>query len=60
VARESIERLGGFEALPYAKGIAISAGSAKSDLTQITDSGYEGPIDRIIIGSPIFVEQAAS
>jgi hypothetical protein len=60
VARESIEGLGGFEALPYAKGIAIFAGSAKGDFSQIRESGYEGQIDRIIIGSPIFVEQAAS
>jgi hypothetical protein len=59
VARESTERLGAFEALPYAKGIAIFAGSAKSDFTLMKDSGYEGPIDRIVIGSPIFVEQAA-
>ena len=58
VARESTERLGGFEALPYAKGIAVLAGSAKSDFTLIRENGYEGPIDRIIIGSPIFVEQA--
>jgi hypothetical protein len=60
VARESMARLGGLSALPYAKGIAISAGSAKSEPAQIRKSGYEGQIDRIIVGSPIFVEQAAS
>jgi hypothetical protein len=55
-----MQRLEGLSALAYAKGIAIVAGLAKSDPAQIRESGYEGRIDRIIVGSPIFVEQAAS
>jgi len=44
VVSESMQRLGGLSALPYAKGIAISAGWAKSDPAQIRESGYEGQI----------------
>jgi hypothetical protein len=44
-ARGSMKRRGGFEAVPYAKGIAISAGSAKSDFAWIWEGGNR---DRLI------------
>lgn len=49
-----------FGSLPRTKGIAIFAGATKRDLAQIQGSGYDGDIDQIVVGSPLFVEQVAS
>jgi hypothetical protein len=58
VIRDTTERLEDVSALPHARGIAIYAASTKSNPAQLRESGYEGQIHRIIVGSPIFVEQA--
>jgi hypothetical protein len=60
VVRESAAQLGAFSGLPFARGIAISAGAATNCPAHIRESGYEGEIQRIVAGSPIFVEQIAS
>jgi hypothetical protein len=56
----SNSNVGEFDSLPRTKGIAIFAGTTKGDSAQIQCSGYDGDIDQIIVGSPLFVEQVAS
>jgi hypothetical protein len=56
----SNSNIGEFGSLPRTTGIAIFAGATKSDSAQIQYSGYDGDIDQIVVGSPLFVEQVAS
>ena len=56
----SNSKIGEFDSLPRTKGIAIFAGATKCDSAQIQCSGYDGDIDQIVVGSPLFVEQVAS
>lgn len=53
-------RLIDFESLPQTTGVAIYGGMQRSATDQIEGSGYKGAIDRIIVGSPIFVEQISA
>jgi hypothetical protein len=56
----SNSKIGEFGSLPRTKGIAIFAGATKCDSAQIQCSRYDGDIDQIVVGSPLFVEQVAS
>jgi hypothetical protein len=54
ITDESVRQLGDFNALPYAKGIAVFAGSCKDNAAR------NQQFQRILVGSPIFVEQIES
>jgi Family of unknown function (DUF7019) len=47
-------------ALPRASGLAVYAGWQHADDDAIARSGWTEPIDRVVIGSPIVVEQIAA
>jgi Family of unknown function (DUF7019) len=47
-------------ALPRASGLAVYAGWQHADDDAIATSGWTEPIDRVVVGSPIFVEQIAA
>jgi hypothetical protein len=48
------------EALPRTHGIAVYAGWLPAVAENVARSGWAEPIERVVVGSPIFVEQAAA
>lgn len=53
-------RLLGAEALPRTQGIAVYAGWQPAVEENVARSGWTEPIERVVVGSPIFVEQIAA
>jgi len=47
------------EALPRTKGIAVYVGWQRAVEENVARSGWTGPIERVVVGTPIFVEQVA-
>jgi hypothetical protein len=48
------------EALPRTQGIAVYAGWDRAVEQNVARSGWTEPIERVVVGSPIFVEQIAA
>jgi len=48
------------EALPRTQGIAVYAGWDRAVEENVARSGWTEPIERVVVGSPIFVEQIAA
>jgi hypothetical protein len=50
----------GVEALPRSQGVAVYAGWLPAVEEVVRGGGWDKPIERIVVGSPIFVEQVAA
>ena len=50
----------GAEALPRSQGIAVYAGWLPAVEENVARSGWTEPLERVVVGSPIFVEQIAA
>jgi hypothetical protein len=53
-------RLLGADALPRTQGLAVYAGWQRAVDENVARSGWTEPIERVVVGSPIFVEQVAT